>query len=301
MLFSKHVQTQLKCALLTFLSGEIRSAVKWIQESFWPLCLFLLFCAAGSQIMQGMLCFSLCFPEFLRSFDLLKHPILFFRINRLLFYYFSRGGQENPNDFWKSVPEVTLFKWNKPKPVGFKWNHRHCTERLSRTFTNENNEFHTCLDYRSLLEGFWTPTKRCHCDILTTAGEGTWMLGTERGRTWLARWHRTTPSVRAAPRSLGSDTFNRDSIFCGKWTRTQTFSAGFQAFQSAERFLRAEAFVLQLPVCSPGWLEQFSERHQDGSCTALGQSWTRSGSTWVQWWTVFFAQHIGINTTILQK
>lgn len=39
------------------------------------------------------------------------------------------------------------------------------------------------------------------------------MLGTERGRTWLARWHRTTPSVRAAPRSLGSDTFNRDSMF----------------------------------------------------------------------------------------
>lgn len=121
--------------------------------------------------------------------------------------------------------------------------------QLSRMFTNENNGFHACMDCRSLLEGFWTPTKRRHYDILTTAGEGTWMLGTERGRTWLARWHRTTPSVRAAPRSLGSDTFNRDSIFCEKQMWTQKVSDGFlRLFQSAERLIRAEAFALQLPV-----------------------------------------------------
>lgn len=52
----------------------------------------------------------------------------------------------------------------------------------------------------------------------TTAGEGTWMLGTDLGRTWLARWHSTTPSVRAAPRSLGKDTLSRHSMFCGENT-----------------------------------------------------------------------------------
>lgn len=54
--------------------------------------------------------------------------------------------------------------------------------------------------------------------VLTTAGEGTWMLGTDRGRTWLARWHSTTPSVRAAPRSLGKDNLRRASMF---WNITQ--------------------------------------------------------------------------------
>lgn len=49
---------------------------------------------------------------------------------------------------------------------------------------------------------------------LTTAGEGTWMLATERGRMWLARWHNTTPSIKAAPTSSGNKTFNLDSRFC---------------------------------------------------------------------------------------
>lgn len=34
--------------------------------------------------------------------------------------------------------------------------------QLSRMFTDENNGFQACMDYRSLLEGFWTPTKRRH-------------------------------------------------------------------------------------------------------------------------------------------
>lgn len=57
--------------------------------------------------------------------------------------------------------------------------------------------------------------------VLTTAGEGTWMLGTDRGLTWLARWHRTTPSVRAAPRSLGNDTLSRASMF---WINRQRWT-----------------------------------------------------------------------------
>lgn len=46
---------------------------------------------------------------------------------------------------------------------------------------------------------------------LGTAGDGTWMLATDRGLIWLARWHRTTPSMSAAPISSGKLTFNRDS------------------------------------------------------------------------------------------
>lgn len=49
---------------------------------------------------------------------------------------------------------------------------------------------------------------------LTTAGEGTWMLATDRGEMLLAKWQRTTPSIRAAPTSSGSNTFSLDSMFC---------------------------------------------------------------------------------------
>lgn len=49
---------------------------------------------------------------------------------------------------------------------------------------------------------------------LTTAGEGTWMLATDRGEMLLAKWQRTTPSIREAPTSSGSNTFSLDSMFC---------------------------------------------------------------------------------------
>lgn len=46
------------------------------------------------------------------------------------------------------------------------------------------------------------------------------MLVTDRGRMWLARWHNTTPSIKAAPTSSGSKTFNLDSRFCKTINRT---------------------------------------------------------------------------------
>lgn len=46
---------------------------------------------------------------------------------------------------------------------------------------------------------------------LGTAGDGTWILATERGLMWLAKWQRTTPSISAAPMSSGKMTFNLDS------------------------------------------------------------------------------------------
>lgn len=49
---------------------------------------------------------------------------------------------------------------------------------------------------------------------LTTAGEGTWILPTDRGRTWLTKWQRTTPSIRADPKSSGKQIFSLVSIFC---------------------------------------------------------------------------------------
>lgn len=48
--------------------------------------------------------------------------------------------------------------------------------------------------------------------LLTTAGDGTWILATDRGFIWLARWHRTTPSVNAGARSSGKAIFSRVSI-----------------------------------------------------------------------------------------
>lgn len=70
-------------------------------------------------------------------------------------------------------------------------------------------------------------TFRLHFAIvnLGTAGEGTWILGTDRGRTWLAKWQRTTPSVRAAPRSQGRDTFNRYSICFRSWSINSSSSS----------------------------------------------------------------------------
>lgn len=87
--FSKHVQTQLKCALLTFLCKEICSAVKWIQKPFWPTLLLLAALCSGIPNNGEDVVSLYAFPEFLRSSILLKYPILFFGINCLLFYYFS--------------------------------------------------------------------------------------------------------------------------------------------------------------------------------------------------------------------
>lgn len=58
------------------------------------------------------------------------------------------------------------------------------------------------------------------------------MLGTERGLTWLARWHSTTPSVRAAPKSLGSDTLRRASIF---WTDRYTWSLTWTSLEPSTK------------------------------------------------------------------
>ena len=52
--------------------------------------------------------------------------------------------------------------------------------------------------------------------LLTTAGDGTWILGTAWGRMLFARWHRTTPSIKADGRSSGNVTFNLASMICPK-------------------------------------------------------------------------------------
>lgn len=61
--------------------------------------------------------------------------------------------------------------------------------------------FFGILDYVLTNENHW----------LTTAGEGMWMIDTERGRTWLANWQRTVPLDNASPRSSGREIFRRDS------------------------------------------------------------------------------------------
>lgn len=62
--------------------------------------------------------------------------------------------------------------------------------------------------------GLWIIQK-----YLTTAGDGTWILPTERGRMWLTRWQSTTPSLREHPRSSGRTTFSLLSILCQKQHR----------------------------------------------------------------------------------
>lgn len=53
-------------------------------------------------------------------------------------------------------------------------------------------------------------------DRLTTAGEGMWMIDTERGRMWLTSWQRTVPLDKASPRSSGRVIFSRDSRVWGQ-------------------------------------------------------------------------------------
>lgn len=58
-------------------------------------------------------------------------------------------------------------------------------------------------------------TKHVFCHTLTTAGEGMWMMDTERGLIWLTSWHRTVPFDKASPRSSGSVILSRDSRVWG--------------------------------------------------------------------------------------
>lgn len=148
---------------------------------------------------------------------------------------------------------------------------------------------------------FWTPIKYHHYDILTTAGEGTWMLGTDRGRTWLAKWHRTTPSVRAAPRSLGNDTFNRDSIFCRKTNMdTQKVRAGFlQLFRSAEHFIRGRS--ASITTLHPRDASKQLSNTKEGSAHYRGPELT---TIWQQLSSMMNSFHCtaqGTNRTIIKK
>ena len=48
--------------------------------------------------------------------------------------------------------------------------------------------------------------------VLTTAGEGTCILGTALGLTWFATWHKITPSANADERLSGNEIRRRLSI-----------------------------------------------------------------------------------------
>lgn len=54
------------------------------------------------------------------------------------------------------------------------------------------------------------------------------MLATERGRMWLARWQRTTPSIRDEPRSSGRSIFSLLSMFWGGNDNTNIVTVCFQ-------------------------------------------------------------------------
>lgn len=181
--FSKHVQTQLKCALLTFLCKEICSAVKWIQKPFWPLCCFLLLCAAGSQITERMLCLSMLFLNFS---DLLFFWNTLFCFSGLTVSYFTtfqvnRGRTWNLNVSWKSVSEVTAFKWNKPKPIGFKWIHRHCTDSCHVCSQMKIMDFRLAWITDLCWKGFGHPQNAVIMTYLQQQGRGRGCWGQSEG------------------------------------------------------------------------------------------------------------------------
>lgn len=106
---------------------------------------------------------------------------------------------------------------------------------------------------------------------LGTAGEGTWMLGTDRGLTWLARWHSTTPSVRAAPRSLGNDTLRRASMFFLSCSTTSASSPTRGGAAGASSWLWGAAAVSPF-LFSSFWLRRY--RKLSGLTPAVRQEAT---------------------------
>lgn len=118
------------------------------------------------------------------------------------------------------------------------------------------------------------------------------MLGTERGRTWLAKWHRTTPSVRAAPRSLGRDTFNRDSMFCGKPTGTGRAQSCLLPAASLCTSLYEAELLHYNSVCPLAFPNSFVNNPKESPvhyCGAgLATVWEQMSST------VFTVQHSGL-------
>lgn len=81
------------------------------------------------------------------------------------------------------------------------WCGRHSLSCGTPSFLQASKKFSTFLRHLAMLS-------------FGTAGDGTWMLATDRGQIWLAKWQRTTPSIRAAPTSSGSNTLSLDSMFC---------------------------------------------------------------------------------------
>jgi len=70
-----------------------------------------------------------------------------------------------------------------------------------------------------------------------TAGEGTCMEDTDLGDTWLAIWHRTTPSVSELGRSSPRETFNLVSIWCLRWCMCESCTAALSASRLTVKFI----------------------------------------------------------------
>lgn len=122
----------------------------------------------------------------------------------------------------------------------------------------------------------------------TTAGDGTWILATDLGRTWFAKWHKTTPSVNADATSFGNDIFNRLSIVIFSWSISSVssfwrsnsrrmvklnFSAGISRFQ--DTLLQKHQYLKYVNSVT-----YFNERIETQKCSLgiemrfLGIPWT---------------------------
>ena len=84
---------------------------------------------------------------------------------------------------------------------------------------------------------------------LTTEGDGTWILGTALGLTWLATWQRMTPSAKEAEMSSGREMRNLDSIPIRNWLMCASALADFST--SARRVLATIKLLLWWPRMRP--------------------------------------------------
>ena len=94
---------------------------------------------------------------------------------------------------------------------------------------------------------------------LTTEGDGTWILGTALGLTWLATWQRMTPSASEAEMSSGKLMRNLDSISILNWLMCASALADFST--SARRVAEATTkLLLMWPFFKGFWMMPVGDR-----------------------------------------
>ena len=130
--------------------------------------------------------------------------------------------------FWiiyRQFPKITKNSW---KRVGIlRVNHK-VFKYIKKSFEDVYSNEKYLLNFSCLIIKF----HNCHyaiteCTLLTTDGDGTCILGTALGLTWLATWQSMTPSAKAAEISWGMVIRSLDSISILNWLMCASAVADF--------------------------------------------------------------------------